>query len=125
MADYLVTDTELTNVASAIRIKNGINTNLTWPAGYITAIENISTLIAETTDANATSNDILNGKTAYVKGNKIVGSITSKNQQTYIPTTSDQIIEAGQFLTGNQTIKAIPYAETSNLSDGYTAIIGG
>lgn len=42
MADYLVTDTELTSVADAIRTKGGTSAALEWPGGYEDAIAAIS-----------------------------------------------------------------------------------
>lgn len=43
MADYLTTDTELTSIADAIRAKGGTSESLTYPAGYVSAIEAIPT----------------------------------------------------------------------------------
>jgi len=43
MANYLTTDTELTSIANAIRTKGGTNAQLTFPTGFVTAINNIST----------------------------------------------------------------------------------
>ena len=43
MADYLTTDTELTNVANAIRTKGGTSAALTYPAGFVSAIQAIPT----------------------------------------------------------------------------------
>lgn len=65
----------------------------------------------DTSDANAVETDILSGKTAYVDGNKIIGTITSKEAQTYIPSSSEQVINAGQYLSGAQTISAVPTEE--------------
>ena len=59
----------------------------------------------ETSDANAVSGDALYGKTFYVNGSKITGSIQSKQAATYTPGTSDQTIASGQYLDGAQTIK--------------------
>lgn len=42
MSDYKVADTELTSIANAIRTKGGTSRQLTFPADFITAIENIS-----------------------------------------------------------------------------------
>lgn len=43
MANYVVTDTELTNVANSIREKSGTTESLSWPTEYISAIEDIQT----------------------------------------------------------------------------------
>ena len=59
----------------------------------------------DTSDANATGAQIRNGATAYVNGTKVTGSMTEKSAQTYTPTTSDQTINANQYLAGAQTIK--------------------
>lgn len=42
MADYLVTDTDLTAIASAIRTKGGTSAGLVFPSGFISAIGNIT-----------------------------------------------------------------------------------
>lgn len=43
MADYLVTDTELSAVADAIREKGDTSAVLEWPNGYVSAVEDIET----------------------------------------------------------------------------------
>ena len=43
MADYLVTDTELTSIADAIRTKGGTSADLSFPTGFVSAINAIST----------------------------------------------------------------------------------
>ena len=58
MANYLTTDTELTSIANAIRTKGGTQAQLTFPAGFVSAINAISTggssspEVAATTYAN-------------------------------------------------------------------------
>lgn len=42
MADYLVTDTELTSVANAIRTKGGTTASLSFPTGFADAIGALS-----------------------------------------------------------------------------------
>lgn len=58
-----------------------------------------------TVDATATAEDILEGKISFAHGQKIVGAIPSKSADTVIPTAKDQMIEAGCYLAGAQTIK--------------------
>lgn len=43
MADYLTTDVELTSVANAIRTKGGTSAALTYPTGFVSAIQAIPT----------------------------------------------------------------------------------
>jgi len=60
----------------------------------------------DTTDATLDNgNKMLNGVTAYANGTKYTGSIASKSAQTYTPTTSDQTIASGVYLSGSQVIK--------------------
>lgn len=72
----------------------------------------------DTDDANATASDILNGKTGYVNGVKLTGSIQSKSAQTYTPGTSDQTITAGQYLSGTQTISGDANLVATNILSG-------
>ena len=62
-------------------------------------------------------NKMLSGVTAYGgNGTKYSGSISSKSAQTYTPTTSDQTIASGQYLSGAQTIKGDANLVASNIA---------
>lgn len=73
----------------------------------------------DTSDATLDNgNKMLSGATAYANGVKYTGSISSKTAQTYTPTTSDQTINAGQYLSGAQTIKGDANLSPSNIASG-------
>ncbi len=71
-----------------------------------------------TSDANAAAANILSGKTAYVNGTKITGTIPSKTAATYTPGTVNQTISAGQHLSGVQTIKGDANLKAANIKKG-------
>lgn len=73
----------------------------------------------DTTDATLDNgNKMLNNVTAYAGGTKYTGSIQSKSAQTYTPTTSDQTIASGQYLSGNQIIKGDANLVAGNIANG-------
>jgi hypothetical protein len=72
----------------------------------------------DSSDATATAADILLNKTAYVNGKKIIGAIVSKESETYIPTTTAQVIESGQYISGNQIIEGDTNLLSSNIKKG-------
>lgn len=74
----------------------------------------------DTSDATATAGDIVSGKTAYVNGSLVTGSITEKSAQEYIPSTFDQTIAANQYLSGIQTIKGDENLLAENIKSGVT-----
>ena len=71
-----------------------------------------------TSDANAVAGNILSGKTAYVNGVKVTGNIASLGATTYTPSTSNQTIASGKYLSGTQTIKGDSNLIPANIKNG-------
>lgn len=120
VTEYLTNNTELKTVADAIRTKTGGTANLAYPNGFASAIAGIGA------DCNATAGNILSGKTAYVGNAKITGTMSSKSAATYNVSSSNQTISSGQYLSGNQTIRAVTTSNISagNIKKGVTVKVG-
>ena len=72
--------------------------------------------LMDTTQKTVTAGSMLSGVTALKNdGTSITGSIASQAAQTIHPSTSDQTIASGKYLTGAQTVKGVLL---TNLSAG-------
>ncbi len=71
----------------------------------------------------AAANHILLGRQAIDgSGHRLVGTVGSKTAATYTPASSAQVIPAGQYLSGDQTIAAAPYFSQRTNCGGLTRI---
>lgn len=68
------------------------------------------TTLANTDDASAKTSNILEGKTAYVSGEKISGTMSNNGELNYTPSAESQSIPAGY--TSGGTIEPIDYSDT-------------
>ncbi len=101
-----------TSGSSATNVNDALNDLYSKLNEKQTEINNIKNI------GNATSDKILSGYTAYVKGNTITGSIPSKGATTYTPGTVNQTIASGQYLSGAQTIKGDANLVAGNIAKG-------
>ena len=84
-------------------------------ASYAEKVMDIQTGI-DTTDSNATAADLLLNKTAFVKGEKITGSMPNNGQLNFVASVSAQSIPAGY--TSGGTIAAVDSSIDNNIVAG-------
>lgn len=103
-------------IAAAIRERDGSSE----PIQASAFPERISAIPAgtDTSDATAAAGDILSGKTAYGAEGKMTGAIAAQAAQTITPGTSDQIIPAGLYLAGAQTVQGEENLAAENIRSG-------
>ena len=132
MANVFIEETVLTDIGDAIRSKTG-KTNKMLPSKMPDEIASITTGSANPSLQSKTISpsesvqtvspdsgyDGLSSVTVNAISSMYVGSsITQKPATTYTPGTSDQTIESGVYLTGDQTIKGDANLIPANIKNG-------
>ena len=81
----------------------------------------------DVTGLTAGTSEVLSGYSLIDNSGTVgTGSITSKTATTYHPSTSDQTITSGQYLSGTQTIKGVLLTNltAANIASGVTVKVG-
>ena len=75
-------------------------------------------IVFDTSDATATSSVIVKGKTAYINGELVVGSMPVSYGEDITPTTTGINIKGGQYLAEDIIIKGSPNLIPENIKRG-------
>ena len=121
MAEYLVNEIDLSNVANAIRQKTGGTTLISFPNEYISGIESLT----NTNDATATDLDVLANKTAYANGQKLYGSLPNKGEANIeLTDLTPKTVERGYYSGGTAKIADAESAKIipENIKSGVTVL---
>lgn len=121
MAEYLVNEIDLSNVATAIRQKTGGANLISFPDEYISGIESLT----NTNDATATDLDVLANKTAYANGQKLYGSLPNKGEANIeLTDLTTKTVERGYYSGGTAKIADAESAKIipENIKSGVTVL---
>lgn len=89
------------------------------PAGYTTGGAITTNSLASQTSATATASYISSGKTAWVNGNKLTGTLATQGGSTTTPgTTNKTIVTAQKHVTGNIIVAGSSNLIASNIKKG-------
>lgn len=80
----------------------------------------------DTSNATAVAADMLTGKTAYVNGQRIDGSMPIKTAEVFYPSVSGSIVYSGRYLTGNQRFSGVTVTGLTSavIANGVTVEVG-
>lgn len=125
MAEYIVTDSELTSIADAIREKDGTSESLTFPNGFVNAIDAIKTSTGDnimesvlTLGSNAFESKKLNS-ILFFKSLTTVGSRTFRYVTGPSIGVFPQLTSAGEYAfadTREHSFEVLDFGRLSSIS---------
>lgn len=137
-ASELVSGTYAVNSSGTKDVTNYASASV--PAGTVTAPSTISGTSATVSTGtntltltksvsvtpNVTTAGYVSAGTAGNASVSLTASVTTQAAQTIYPSTSDQTIASGRYLTGTQTIKAVTTSNltAANIANGVTVTVG-
>jgi hypothetical protein len=81
MADYRATSTEFTAVADAIRTKGGTSAQLTWPNGFVSAVQAIPTGGSNLQEKTVTQNGVVLPDAGYDGLSRVIVNVPTGGQE--------------------------------------------
>lgn len=115
MANYKVTDTELTSVANAIRTKGGTQAQLEWPTGFVSAVNDISG-----GGTVYTHSIYIDGGTYISKGRTVI--VTASSTPFTLATLAAWLYNNG-FTGANNSAKYLFVAQSTSYDDKFYCAI--
>lgn len=119
MSKHLIEHATLVGIADTIREHEGTTDPI--PVSELNArVKAIRTGVElpELTDPGSASDLLADKQLIDAEGNPVTGTIPSKSAETYTPSTEDQLISSGQYLSGDQTIKGDANLIGENIVEG-------
>lgn len=125
--EYAVNSQDLTVVAEAIRTKGNTTESLVFPGGFAQAIADIKAgedVEQATPTITVDSSGLITASATQAAGlvpagtKSVTQQLPVKTAQTFVPTTFNQSIPAGAYLTGDQIIQGDGNLVAGNIKNG-------